>query len=80
MTRSVLTGDRAVEYYLFISGNGGTDPESLLATCSSPDEETDLLEAIDDINYLFSLTAPLREAAATGDGGVELSRFEENDA
>ena len=52
-----------VAYYNWLSGNGGSDPETLLARPMSPSARQMLLERIDDVNFVYGLTAPLRNAA-----------------
>ena len=59
----------AVEYYLWLSDNGGTDPDTLLSRTSSPRDRRELLDRMDDINCVWAVTAPLR-TAARADGRV----------
>ena len=52
-----------VEHYKWISDNGGTDPETLLASPLSTSQRRLLLERMNDVNVLWSITSPLRRTA-----------------
>ena len=51
------------EYYQWLSGHGGTDPEVLLSKSLTPSQRRLLLLRMDDINVCWGITAPLRVAA-----------------
>jgi len=52
----------AVEYYNWLSGNGGVDPRELLAADLTESQRECLLDAMDDINVVYAITEPLRAA------------------
>ena len=59
----LLVAEYVIEYYRWLSGNGGTDPETLLFSSNLSSYQVELLkEGIDDINAVWAITAPLREA------------------
>jgi hypothetical protein len=63
MTSEERISHWVVEYYLYRSGNGGTDPETLLSRTCSLDERRELLAAFADVDCVWEVTAPLRDAA-----------------
>lgn len=61
---ALCVAETVVEYYLWLAGLGGTNPEELLALPWTPKQRRELLERFDDVNSVWALTAPLRNAAA----------------
>lgn len=51
-----------LDYYDFVSGNGGVHPDELLAQTRTASERALLAEKILAVNRLFAVTAPLRLA------------------
>ena len=60
--RSQDVTEGVIQYYLWLSDNGGTDPETLLAQPLSKEAKRELLERMDDVNCLWGITAPLRNS------------------
>lgn len=55
-----------LDYYKWLSNGGmGKDPYALFAECRTPSMIARLKEGIEDINFVWCITAPLREAAKT---------------
>ena len=53
-----------VEYYKWLSDNGGTDPQTLLSHPLTATQRRLLLDRMDDVNVVWSITSPLRRAAS----------------
>lgn len=51
-----------VQYYQWLSGNGGTDPAVLLSQRLTASQRRLLLDRMDDVNVVWGFTAPLRAA------------------
>lgn len=50
-----------VRYYEWLSGNGSSDPETILSTPLTAAQRELVLQGMEDVNVVWSLTAPLRE-------------------
>lgn len=61
-----FTAAYVVDYYNWLSGNGGKDPRELLAMPLSPTQRACLVDAMDDVNVVFAVTSPIREANRAG--------------
>jgi hypothetical protein len=59
-----------VQYYEWLSGHGGCSPDLLLALPLTPSQREQLLRGIEDVNLIWSVTAPLRAAAPVTSSGV----------
>ena len=54
-----------IEYYNWLTDNGGTSSDELLARPMSAEQRRLLLQRMDDVNVVFSATAPIHRAAGT---------------
>ncbi len=52
-----------VEYYNWLSNNGGRDPQIILEQPLTKVQRKLLLERMDDVNVVWSITSPLRRNA-----------------
>lgn len=61
-----IVADLVLKYYEWLSkGDVETDPDVLFAQCRTPSMVARLREGIENINFIWCITAPLREAAKT---------------
>lgn len=60
-----IVGPLIVEYYNWVSGNGGTHPESLLKRPLTESQAALLRQRMEDVDVVYLLTAPLRDALRT---------------
>lgn len=61
--------DLVVRYYNWLIGNPkGTDPRELLEMPLTDEQREQLIEAMDDVNVVFAITSPLRNAKAATSG------------
>ena len=68
MTKMATNDEKTVAplvlaYYEWLSGNGGTDPKTLFANDLTDEQRVLLKQGIDDVNVVWGITAPLREAS-----------------
>lgn len=59
-----------VQYYEWLSGHSATEPDALLGRTLTPNQRKLLLARMDDVNVIWGITAPLRNAAR----GVQSAR------
>ena len=59
----MIVAPLVLAYYEWLSGNGGTDPETLFSNDLTSNQIDLLKQGIDDINVIWGITAPLREAS-----------------
>ena len=60
----MIVAPLVLAYYEWLSGNGGTDPETLFANELTEEQRILLKQGIDDVNVIWGITAPLRQASA----------------
>jgi len=60
-----IVGPLIVEYYNWVSGNGGTCPKVLLSKALTESQFALLRQRMEDVDVVYALTSPLREAMRT---------------
>lgn len=58
-----LIAGYVIDYYNWLTDNGGRNSDELLGLSLTPAQRRLLLERMDDVNTVFSVTAPLHRAA-----------------
>jgi hypothetical protein len=59
----ILVADLIVEYYNWLTDNGGTSSDELLSRTLTPPQRRMLLERMEDVNVVVSATSPMHRAA-----------------
>ena len=54
-----------VEYYNWLTGNGGISSDDLLSRPLTPAQRRLLLAKMDDVNLVYSLTSPIHQDAGS---------------
>lgn len=65
MDNEEVIASHAVEYYEWLAGKGGRDPEEILSGIPTERERALFLAAVDDINFLWGITASARSVRRT---------------
>ena len=60
-----IVAEFVVDYYRWLSGNGGRSSDELLALPLPAAQRRLLLERMDDVNVVFALTAPVARRSSS---------------